>query len=371
VKNLVIARAKTDLIIGQPFFATILLGLNMVEDTSIPTMSTDGETIKFNPQWTDSLTLPEVIFVLAHETLHCVFQHMHRREARNANRWNIAADYVINDLLQREGIGTMPKGGLLDSGLVAQGNGTTEGVYNLLPTETEGKDCGTNGGAMDQVTDAGKDAATIAQKESEMRVKVIQAKNAAKMAGKLSQGLERLIGDVTRVKTDWRSVLRNFLSERAKTDFSYAKPKRRFLAEDIYLPSLVGEKMGSVVIAIDCSGSVSAELLSQFSSEVNAIMADVKPSGAKILYFDYEVLKIDELDLESSPVSLKPIGGGGTRFSPIFKAIESLGAPPVAVVVLTDLQCNDFGPCPEYPVLWASTDYDKAAFGDVIKLEEN
>lgn len=362
-----IAKAKADLIIRQPFFATILLGLKMSEDATIPTMATDGESIRFNSEWTNALTLPEVVFVLAHETLHCVFQHMHRRENRNANRWNIAADYVINDLLVREGIGKMPSVGLLDAALVAQGNGTTEGVYNLLPKETEEKGAGCNGGALDQVTDASNDPATNSQKEAEMRVKIVQAKNAAKMAGKMSAGLERLVGDLVKTRTDWKTILRRFLTERAKTDLSYARPKRRFLAEDIYLPSLVGEKAGPVVVAIDCSGSVSADLLNQFQGEISVIVEDSKPSALKVVYFDSKVLKIEDMDPDA-PIGLKPLGGGGTRFSPIFETLDALDEQPLAVVVLTDLQCDDFGPCPAYPVLWASTDLEDAPFGEVVKI---
>ena len=362
-----IAKAKAGLIIDQPFFATILLGLTMTPDESIPTMATNGESIRFNPKWTESLTLAEVTFVLAHETLHCIFQHMHRREDRNANRWNIAADYVINDVLVNERVGKMPSGGLLDPALVQQGNGTTEGVYRLLPKDTEDKSAGQPGGAMDQVIDAAEDQAGLSQKESEMRVKVVQAKNAAKMAGKLSAGLERLVNDVTKVRTNWREILRRFLSERAKTDLSYAKPKRRFLAEDIYLPSLIGEKMGPICIAVDCSGSVNAEVLSQFQSEISAILEDVRPSAIKVIYFDSEVLKIDDLDLDSL-VKLSPIGGGGTAFSPIFQSIAEMEDSPSALVVLTDLYCSDFGQAPKYPVLWASTGAEDAPFGEVTNI---
>src|SRR5690606_23983989 len=112
IKHSKLAKARASLIIDHPFFASILLPMPISEDKTIPTMATDGETIRYNPEWTDSLTLDETTFVLAHETLHCVFDHMGRRGERTPNRWNQAADYIINELLIKDRIGSMPAGGL-------------------------------------------------------------------------------------------------------------------------------------------------------------------------------------------------------------------------------------------------------------------
>lgn len=369
MQNDKIAKAKAGLILDQPFFASILLSMPLIEDKTVPTFGTDGDTIYYNPDFLASLSLQEVTFTLAHEVLHCVFQHMMRRETRNHNRWNIAADYVINDLLQKEKIGVMPQGGLIDSRLVAKGNGTAEGVYSLLPDETEQKGPGEQGGAMDKVMDAGIDEATINQKSAEMKVRVIQAQNAAKMCGKMSAGMERLVKELTKTQTDWRTLLRRFLSERAKIDLSFAKPKRRFLAEDIYLPSLTGEKLGCVAVAVDCSGSINERVLSAFESEIRGIFEDTNPAKIKIIYFDSEVLRVQDIEADGE-FKLTPIGGGGTAFSPIFDLLAKEMEAPTACVVLTDLECNDFGPAPSYPVLWASTEENShAPFGEVITLK--
>lgn len=383
-----IAKAKANLVLDQPFFASLLLPMPIIEDNSVPTMATDGDSILYNAKWTDSLTLSELLFVLAHETMHCVFMHMTRREDRTPNRWNQAADYVINDLLVKERLGTMPDGGLLDPKLVAKGDGTAEGVYKLLPESRESKKAGQKGGAMDEVRDAGSnpkvdedgnqiegsghpisDASGKSEKEAEMRVRVTQARNAAKMQGKLSAGLERLVGELIKTKTDWRAVLRRFISERAKSDLSFAKPKRRWLGEDMILPSLVGEKLGKIVIAVDCSGSVDEELLGKFNAEINAILEDTAPTEIKVLYFDAKVLRVNTF--ETAPIQLEAIGGGGTAFAPIFKAVNKFEEAPIACIVLTDMYCDDFGKCPSYPVLWASTtNIDTAPFGEVVSIKE-
>lgn len=365
-----ITKAKAMLILDQPFFASLLLAMPIIEDRSIKTMATNGDEIRYNPEFMDSMSLSQTVFILAHETMHCVFQHMYRRGNKNHNKYNIAADYIINDLLTNEKIGEMPEGGLYDPALVKAGNHTTEGVYNLLPDSDNGKGAGDVGGALDNVQDASGDQASMSQKESEMRVKIVQAANAAKMCGKMSQGIDRLVRDMVATKTDWRSILRRFISERAKIDLSYAKPKRRFLADDICLPSLTGEKIGSIVIAVDCSGSVDDKLLALFSAEIKAIVADVMPAMTHIVYFDSEVLKKDSYGPEDT-IEIKAVGGGGTAFSPIFKYIEKNDLFPVGCIVLTDLQCSDFGDAPNYSVLWAATENGTAPFGEIILIREN
>jgi predicted metal-dependent peptidase len=364
-----LVKAKAALVIDHPFFAALLLQMPMIEDSKIKTMATNGEKIWYNPDFAKSLSLQEMTFVLAHEVMHSVFQHMYRRGARNHNRWNIAGDYVINDILAKEKVGIAPKGVLLDANIVAAGKGTAEGVYGILPEETEGKGTGESGGSLDDVMDGASDPAQAAQKEAEMRVKVVQAANAAKMCGKLSAGLVRHVKDLTRSRTDWKSILRRFLTERAKTELSYARPKRRFLGEDIILPSQCGEKMGAIMVGVDCSGSIDEKMLNTFAGEIRGIVQDVMPGMTHVVYFDSAVVKTEDFGPEDN-IALKPVGGGGTAFSPIFKHASDKGLEIVACVILTDLCCDDFGPAPGYPVLWASTMDGEAPFGEVLLIKE-
>lgn len=373
-----IAKARAGLILDQPFFASLLLPMPMTESEEVPTFATDGTSIVFNPKWAETLTLAETTFVLAHEVLHCVFDHMGRRGDKVHSRWNQAADYVINGILTKERIGTMPKGGLLDSALVAKGNGTAEGVYRLLDGSNDGKGPGQKGGSLDDVLDAGSDMgqgpadpAAAAQASAELKVRVIQAKNAAKMAGKMPASIERLVNDLVKPAVDWRDVLRRFISDRARVEYTFARPKRRFLAEDMYLPSLGGQRMGLISIGVDCSGSVDAALLNAFAAEINAIREDVLPSRIEVFYFDSRVVKVETFEADDT-VKLSPVGGGGTAFSPVFEAINGESEMPAACVMLTDLYCDDFGPPPHYPVLWAVKGGPavlKAPFGETIRIE--
>ena len=231
---------------------------------------------------------------------------------------------------------------------------------------------------MDTVHDAGTnngtestDAAKMAQASADLKVRVIAAKNTAKMQGKLSAGLERLIEEMVKPRVDWREVLRRFLSERAKVDYSFSRPKRRFLSQDLYLPSLTGERMGKIVIAVDCSGSVTPKLLNEFAREINAIREDLKPSGTDVIYFDYKICHIDSVK-DDEDLVIKPKGGGGTAFSPVINHVNQMEEPPACVVFLTDLECDDFGKRPDYPVLWCVLEGNqrKAPYGEVLEVSE-
>jgi predicted metal-dependent peptidase len=362
---------------SQPFFASLICNLPMIEDASInpPTMCTNGRWIKFHPEFVETCTLDEVVFVLCHEVGHCMFQHMFRRGTRHHLVWNFAGDYIINDMLVKEQIGTMPKMGLLDPQKVIDGGGTTEGVFQLIWDEIE-KQGGMNGpggqGLPDQFDNCEDFNGSEAEKslaESEMKIAVQQAASAAKMCGKLGAALERFVSEALRPKVDWKSVLRRFVTTKAKTDRSYARPKRRFIADGLYLPGMAGEKLGEIAVAVDCSGSIGDQEIQEFAAELTAIKQDMNPERLHVLYFHDEVCKHDTFEQEDELV-VAPNGTGGTAFSPIFAFLQEQGIEPACCVVLTDLCCNDFGEDPGYPVLWVSTHRGSAPFGDVVMMND-
>jgi predicted metal-dependent peptidase len=361
-----LGKAKAALVLEQPFFATILITLPMSEDATIPTMATDGTMFLYNAEFVTSLTSDELKGVLAHEVGHCIFQHMFRRGVRDARRWNQAGDFVINDMLVREGF-KLPEGALINAGLVQSAGGTTEGVYDMLPPSDEGGGSGGVGDPLDECRDAPGDQSAQAQAEQDMRVRVAQAAQAAKMMGRLSAGLQRFVDAALKPKVAWQDVLRRFWNARARTETSWAKPKRRWLAEDIYLPSLSGERLGEVVVFVDCSGSVGQRELDEFAAEIRALHEDTTPDLLHVVYFDSEVLHHDKF-LQDDTIELTPRGGGGTAFSPCIDYLRAEDIYPVAAVFLTDLQCFDFGDAPDYPVLWVSTESDQAPWGEVVMM---
>jgi predicted metal-dependent peptidase len=364
-----ISMAKSKLIMSKKttFFAAIICNMEISEDNSYPTMATNGTWVKYNHDFVDGMTLDETIFVLCHEVGHIMFSHPFRRHSRNAKKWNMAGDYVINDMLVNDDIGTAPAGVLLNPDLVRAGGGTSDGVYNLLPDSPDG-DGGYAGTSIDVCEDASGDPSEQADAEVKVKVMVAQAAQIAKMKGHLTENQARLVEAALKPIVPWEDVLRKFVTARAKVDYTYARPKRRFVAQDLYLPSLGGEAMGEILWLVDCSGSITNEQLSQYGAEGNAVKQDVRPTMMHVVYFDSKVCGYEAFGPDDELV-LRPHGGGGTAFSPAFKFALDKGIEPECCVVLTDLYCDDFGPQPDYPVLWVTTDATKAPWGEVVEMK--
>lgn len=371
--ELSLSRAKVSLILTQPFYAALSCSMRWERDDSVPTMATDGETIYWNASFMDRMTPSERVFVVCHELLHCVFQHMGRLAGRDAYNWNFATDCAINNMLIKDRVGTMPKGGIDMPGLAAAGNYLAEDIYALLPPPPPEDEEGGPGtgkiGPLDRLLKPKGSPAEQAAHAANMKAVVAQAAQAAKMQGTLSAGLARVVGDLLYPKVPWQDALRRFINTRSRIDYSYARPKRRFLGEDFYLPSLGGLSMGDIVVAIDCSGSIGPKELDAFAAEIYAIKQEARPKTIHVLYFDSSISHYDCVDRDDD-LKISAHGGGGTAFSPIFKYVDQNNIAPAACIVLTDMCCDDFGPPPDYPVLWVSNYArgSKAPFGEVLMM---
>jgi predicted metal-dependent peptidase len=359
-----LAKAKTALILEHPFIGTVALSMPFLLSREVPTAATNGKRVLFNPDFCNELTDEELKFLVAHECLHPMLEHNYRRQERQHRRWNNAADYVINKLLIDDSIGRMPKRGLHDPSIYTAGGGTSDGIYNILPEQDE-SDGAEHG--LDNCEDAEGSPAEQAQEQAEWKVKVAQAAQAAKMMGKLSANMERLVDEVLRPKVDWRDVLQRFLVKARTDQRSFSRFNRRFIAQGMYLPSVSGEQMGEIVFAVDCSGSIDQHTIAQFAAEISNVKDDLMPARIHVMYFDSEVSHVESYE-QHDDLDIKPHGGGGTDFAPVFDEIIEHGLTPVAIVFLTDLCCSSFGNQPDAPVLWVSTDEGNAPFGEVVVM---
>ena len=164
-------------------------------------------------------------------------------------------------------------------------------------------------------------------------------------------------------------ILREFVSSQARDDMSWSRPNRRFIAQGLYLPGLHSEVLGEIVIAIDCSGSISKAQLASFAAEVNGVLTAFACT-ATVLYHDSEIQSVKEWTSTDGPLVLEPVGGGGTSHVCVFDWIEREGRTPSCVVALTDLD-SEFPAEPDVPVLWAVTGQNQnAPFGRVVSIAD-
>ena len=377
----------------DPKFA-LWSGILMVGRTSvvdnIPTACTNGRDERYGRKFVASLKDSELNFVVLHENLHKAFRHLttwkklHDEDHRLANE---ACDYVINlklkDIDPYEKTIAMPrftdgpnKGkqmGLVDEkyrGMHAKQ------VFDLLKEEKEcegergGKGEGGSGGEGDDEGqgfddhdwDGAKEMGEAEKKELEREIdQAIRQGVMAhqKIAGTGAGGLDRDLLDLLEPKVDWREMLREFVKATcsAKDTSSWRRVNRRFLSTGTYMPSLIGEKVGHLVVAVDTSGSVGQAELSGFLTEVRGITEEVKPSQVDLIYWDSEVAAHEEYTetmVGDIINSTKPRGGGGTSPSCVSQYLKDKRIEPECVIVLTDGYVgNDWGNEWTAPVLWA------------------
>jgi len=377
------ANARSALLVGAPFWGVLALRLAPIADPTIETMETDGVSIRYNPDFVAGLPRAILRTLIAHETMHCAALHHIRRDGRDPQRWNIACDHAINPLLAEAGF-DLPEGALIDPVYAGM---SAEDIYDRLPQDAGGNGPGPNGNGNDpggmggvndpppggnepgQGTPSGSlgqpSAADLTKQEENWIISAAQAAATAKAMGIGAGDAARAIAEQVAPKVDWREVLRRYLSTAAKSDYAWTPPNRRYIARGIYLPSLRSETLGPVVIAVDTSGSIDDATLAAFAAEIAAILEDAAPEAVHVVYCDDAVAATEDFE-PGDLVRLTPHGGGGTAFRPVFDWVAESDIRPVCAVYLTDLCGDDFGPEPDYPVLWVSTAGTEAPFGEVI-----
>jgi predicted metal-dependent peptidase len=235
-------------------------------------------------------------------------------------------------------------------------------VYDILKDEGGG---GGGGGFDEHDWEGAKEMDAEAQKvlEKELEHAVRQGKaQHQKMNGKDGGGLDRLLDDITTPKVDWREELREFVKTccASKDTSSWRRVNRRFLSSGVYMPSLIGETIGDVVLGVDTSGSIGGAQLAGFMSEAKAIFEEVRPSKVHLLYWDAEVAAHEEYEQGNMDMLLqttKPKGGGGTSPSCVSKYLNDKKLKPECVIMLTDGYVgSDWGSDWAAPVLWGVFD---------------
>ena len=331
IERMIIGRIT--MLIKQPFFGNLVTRLELMVDETIPTAATCGRRIYFNPKFINKLKDGEVVFLLGHEILHVIFDHLGRFRDLRANPVisNIAADFVVNDFCVENKIGekitTVPV--LYDK---KYHGWSFEEVYEDLMKQAEEQLDKMAGQILDQHLDGndegdGEDGtpgkgmtdAEYEQLKGEIREAVV---NAAKSVdpGCVPAEIMRAIKELTEPKLDWRAILRQKIESQVKSDFTFMRPGRRSWAADAMLQSTMREPAIECSIAIDASGSMSEDMLRDILSEVVGITQQYPAFTIDVLSFDTKVYnhqEFNEMNVDDL-YDYKIQGGGGTIFKCVF-----------------------------------------------------
>lgn len=344
------------------FAGVLSVGKVMFTD-DIPTACTNGRDVMYNTDFIKTLNDKELNFVVLHEALHKVYQHMHLWKKLfkiNPMAANMAADYVVNYAIheadEQSIIAQRPNSALFD--LQYKGM-TTKQIFDKLMQDA--KDNG--GGQAGHDTHDWEGAESLSDEEVKETAKQIDQalRQGEIIRGKMQGNKNRAVNELLEPKVNWREQLRDFVNATCKNKdkTSWKRPHKRFIGHDIYMPSMIGESIGKVVIGIDTSGSIGDRELNEFLTEVVAICDDVSPESIELLYWDTHVAgheTYNQGDYKGIFQSTKPAGGGGTHVGCVNEYIKDKRIQPEAIIILTDGYVeNDFGGNWDYPTLWAIT----------------
>ena len=182
-----------------------------------------------------------------------------------------------------------------------------------------------------------------------------QAMNLARAEGKLPGGVEETVKNAHASTLDWRSLLRRYMTDAARRDYSWSLPNRRFIDSGLYLPSIRSEGMEAIAVIIDTSGSLPAQTLADFWAELREIATEIQPESVHVLQVDAALQDAVEYAPDDLPDEITVKGRGGTDFRPGFEWLDEQGIQPAVCLYFTDMECSDYPETePSFPTIWAN-----------------
>lgn len=359
-------------------------GVMMVGKTElrddIPTACTDGCNEYYGRALVEQLNEKELAFVILHENRHKIGRDMtvwRRLFNENKALINAACDYYINlSLVDMDPMETMiafprtsdgERMGLYDERFRGM---SVPQIYRLLKDEAEASGGAGGGGDGDgdgnfDEHDWGGAAQRTKEQQDKLEKEIDQALRQGeiehrRLNGDQAGNMERSLNELLQPKIDWREVLSEFVRSTCsgRDTSSWRRPNRRYLAQDIFMPSFISERVGRVIVGVDTSGSIGGSELTSFLSEVAAIANEVRPEKIDLLYWDTRVARheeYDEANLDLLFSSTKPAGGGGTDVNCVFNYAKEKRIEPECCIILTDGYTPWPKEPPEYPTLWVIT----------------
>ncbi len=369
--------ARVGLLLRHPFFGNMATRMAVKNcDDWCPTAATDGRTLYYNTQFFNMLTNKQIEFVIAHEILHCVFDHIIRREDRDPNIYNIACDYLVNNCLVRDKIGEIVTQIKIFQDFKYD-NWSSEQVYDDIFDKYDEEELKQLGELLDEHVDWEKDinGNTPSQKQSskkskkgkegegrpsyskeelrkirdEIKESMISSAQAAG-TGNLPGEIARMIKELTEPKMNWRELIRQQVQSTIRNDFTFQRPSRKGWHTNAIIPGMNFDNTIDICIGIDMSGSIGDAQGADFLGEVKGIMEEYDDYNIKVWCFDTKVY--NEADFSPSDgsdlVEYEIMGGGGTDFMCNWAYMKEHDIVPKKFIMFTDGYAWDSWGDPDY-----------------------
>lgn len=346
IDNIIVARVG--LLLRHPFFGNMATRLKIQDGSEwCATAATDGRNIYFNRQFFEKLTVKQIEFVIAHEILHNVFDHLGRNEGRDRRIFNIAADYCVNGQLVRDGIGEVPPKEIKIFHDPKYYSWSAEQVYDDIFNKHDEEELAALGQLLDDHVDWGDEDKKgnrpqyskdeLKKIRDELKEAVVQAAQAAG-AGNTPANIQRMIKEFTEPKMNWREILRQQIQSTIKNDFSFMRPNRKGWHMNAILPGQQFQETIDICVSIDMSGSIGDDQARDFLTEIKGIMEEYKDFKIKLWCFDTAVY--NEADYDGYTMDefsdYQVAGGGGTEFMVNWEYMKEHDINPKKFIMFTD-----------------------------------
>ncbi len=338
--------ARIGLLLRHPFFGNMATRLK-IEDASewCATAATDGRHLYYNREFFEKLSPKEVEFVVAHEILHNVFDHISRTEGRKKGIWNAAIDYCVNGQLVRDKIGDMVKSIKIFHDPKHYGK-SAEQVYDEIYEEMDEQELSALGQLLDEHIEWGDQDGTgrpqyskeeLKKIRDEIREATVAAAQAAG-AGNTPAEVQRMIKELTEPKMNWRQILRQQIQSTIRSDYTFARPSRKAWHTGAILPGMNFDETIDICVSIDMSGSISDEMAKDFLTEIKGIMDEYKDFKIKVWCFDTAIYNEQDFDATGGNdiAEYVPVGGGGTEFMANWEYMKDHDINPKKFIMFTD-----------------------------------
>ena len=401
---------------GRGLWASVVSQCNIivadnVNGEPLDTAATNGSFLAFNPDWYFDKSPADREAVILHEVLHIVRGDPWLRGWRDPVGWNKACDFALATLLKSPNmIGHIPDDHLYDPFYTEQWS--SERIYDHLyggpddSTEpdhnssnegesTEGgvateSSSSSNGGEPKanqepdpsdhgQVWDAtGDDGRPLTPEQTQQALadlaEVIergQTFAGAHDGGELKAHIQKL----RRPFAPWTRKVSLFLSKKGKfRGRSYSKFDRRSMSLGLFMPSKQFSGIKKLALLLDVSSSVDERRLQALLSHVDALRSRISIEEIHIAPFTAYCRDANAVKVRGrKPLPRDYRIGGGTSFRAAFNWTSKNCRDAEAIIVFTDLGCDDYGDKPSVPVLWVSSDpvheYNKPPWGSVVEID--
>ena len=393
----IVKEARMSLIKTEPFYASILLRLKLVETKKIRTFAINHKELLYNPDFAKSLKFSTTKVILMHEILHLVFKHHLRSKSiknYNHNDFNIAADLALNcEIFDLDGF---PEDALLP------GRGdyreypfgkSAEYYYDLIQKKKEEEKENQSGESQENETEEEEDSSDdsgssssssgdssddssndssgsgsegsdeessddteeesdvtntfgefevcededLEEAEQEANSMIMQAIAAAQQAGDhIPSSIKEKINELTgKGEVNWKILLRNYLSSQKRAGYNWLVPSRR-IRSNFMMPSRQVKTPGDILFVMDTSCSMRQEDFDATLTEgQNALLS---LDSYDLWQFDTEIRDERTITKNTNLEEVEMVGRGGTRFQCVVDKLKTLRKKPKLMVVMTDLE---------------------------------